>query len=372
MRPQRLAFTLSALAVLLASCDSNRVLDASRGGRIPIEPGASQARRSSATGFATLITLPSLGGTSEALAVNDAGTVIAGYSWERRGTMRAVRWTRAANGSWQIEALPLSASATGATASAGNHAGDVAGNDFPASAPHVVLWSATGGFTMLGCGDTGEAFGLSSAAQVVVGLHRAAIGQPSTASVWQPGSCREELPGLAADAWSRADAVNGDGTIVGGAAALTASGGAFPVRWLRSGPTSQIEQLDQRFGGVRGANAVGDLAGSVLVPCSTAGGCNRAVAWYAAGGSTDLGTLGGDESWARGINAAGEVVGGSSPAAGSNTAFFWSASSGMVQLPFSGRWAAANAISDPRPDGTRLVVGMSSRAQAIAWVVMPP
>ena len=44
----------------------------------------------------------------------------------------------------------------------------------------------------------------------------------------------------------------------------------------------------------------------------------------------------------------------------------------MVQLPFKGRWAAANALSDVRPDGTRLVVGMSSAGEAVVWVVRTP
>jgi uncharacterized membrane protein len=93
------------------------------------------------------------------------------------------------------------------------------------------------------------------------------------------------------------------------------------------------------------------------------------VIWYVAGGSRELGTLGGEHSWARDINSNGEVVGGSTSPTLGNTAYFWSESMGMLQLPVKGRWAAANAISDVRPDGTRLVVGMDSQGQAIVWVV---
>jgi hypothetical protein len=64
----------------------------------------------------------------------------------------------------------------------------------------------------------------------------------------------------------------------------------------------------------------------------------------------------------------------STPRNGINTAFFWSPdlAVGMLQLPFNGRWAAANALSDVRADGTRLVVGQDFRGRAIAWIVRNP
>jgi len=86
-----------------------------------------------------------------------------------------------------------------------------------------------------------------------------------------------------------------------------------------------------------------------------------------------LGTLGGADSWARDINASGDVDGGSTSPQVGNTGFIWFArSQRMVQLPFNSRWAAANALSDVRVDGTRLVVGMSSSADAVVWVVANP
>jgi hypothetical protein len=44
----------------------------------------------------------------------------------------------------------------------------------------------------------------------------------------------------------------------------------------------------------------------------------------------------------------------------------------QLQLPSKARWAAANGVSDVRPDGTRLVVGMSSQGAAVVWVVRDP
>jgi uncharacterized membrane protein len=134
----------------------------------------------------------------------------------------------------------------------------------------------------------------------------------------------------------------------------------------------QITQLDHRPGGASGANALGDLAGCVVVPCALENGCSRATVWYAEGGSLELGTLGGAESGARGINASDEVVGGSTAENGVNTGFFWSEWSGMLKLPVKGQWAAANAVSDVRPDGTRLVVGMDSQGQGLVWVIRNP
>jgi uncharacterized membrane protein len=351
----------SASAALLLGCDSNQPLDPARA-----PTGVSRATKGQGA-TATLTILPSLGGPSEALAVDAAGAVIAGYGWDRSDVIHAVKWTLQ-NGAWAISALPQAATATGAIARGVDDQGDAAGNDFPGATSHAVLWPAAGGFAVLGCGEPEAAtvYGISAGGQVEVG------SAASAAAVWRPAGCREDLPSLGAGGFSRADAANGDGTIVGGAAAPTNPGDGVPVRWQGGQGQWQIVQLDNRPGSVHGANAVGDLAGQVLVPCAAAGGCQRAVIWYAAGGSLVLGTLGGADSWARDINSAGEVVGGSTAPRIGNTAYFWSSSLGMFQLPFKGRWAAANAVSDVRPDGTRLVVGMDSQGQPIAWIVRTP
>ena len=363
--------TLPVSALLLVGCENSRPVDVPG---IGASSTTVSPARAPSTQIATLIRLPSLnGGPSEARAVSNAGTVIAGYAGAPGGGTRAVRWTLQANGSWVITALPRSATATGAIAHAANPGGDVAGGDWSSTTSHVVLWPAAGGFTVLGCSDSGEGYGMSADAQVVVGIYR--VPQPGThAAVWRPGACREDLPPLVAGAWSQALAVNGDGTIVGGISGLSASGSGFPARWKQVAGAWQPEQLDQRPGGVHAANAAGDLAGLVTVPCALPEGCKRAFIWYAAGGSRELGTLGGADSYAYGINASGEVVGASTPASGTNTGFFRSESLGMVQLPIDHRakWAAAFAVSDVRPDGTRLAVGSDSRGMPVAWVVRNP
>jgi uncharacterized membrane protein len=331
---------------------------------------AAQAKQDQ-TGIATLSVLPSLSGKgpSEALAVDEAGSVIVGYSWDRFDVMHAVKWTLQ-NGSWVITSLPHAISATSAIARGVNNQGDAAGNDFPSSTSHPILWPAAGGFIDLGCEDAvgpATVHAISAGRQIVVGQ------QGSAATVWQPDSCRVELPPIVDGSSAGARAVNGDGTIVGGSAAADLPNSfTVPVRWRFIDGQWQIEQLDTRPGLAFGANAVGDLAGVVSIPCAPDGTCQRAVIWYAAGGSFDLGTLGGAHSWARDINGSGEVVGSSTTPRVGNTGFFWSASLGMLQLPSKGGWAAANGVSDVRPDGTRLVVGMSSQGVAIVWVVRNP
>jgi uncharacterized membrane protein len=310
-------------------------------------------------------TLPSLGSNSEAHGVNDAGTVIVGHSFDRHGLMHAVTWTLQSDGSWTITNLPWPPGASSTIARGINNFGDAAGNDFPGTASRAVLWPGTGGFNVLGCDpDLGPArvYAISADAQVVVGAGGLSSSIPS---VWRPGACREDLPGASGVAY----AVNADGTTVGGV--VNISGSYVPVRWKSIGGAWQMEQLDNRAGLALGANDVGDLAGYVIVPCTLTDGCDRALIWYADGSSRELGTLGGEQSWAVDVNASGEAVGGSTSPSVGNTAFFWSASRGMVQLPFRGRFAVANALSDVRPDGTRLVVGANSNAEAIVWVVNP-
>lgn len=331
--------------------------------------GAFQPNKDRPAAIATISALPSLDGAgpSEALAVDEAGTVIVGSSWDRSDILHAVKWTLQ-NGSWSIAGLPHGA-ASSAIARAVNNQSDAAGNNFPSPTSQPILWPATGGFVVLGCdAAVGPAtvYGMSAGAQTVVGQ------QGGTASVWQQGSCKADLPRLVDGGFAGARAVNSDGTIVGGTAAPVSNSAAVPVRWTSTNGLWQIQQLDSRAGTVHGANTTGDLAGAVSLPCSIDGGCQRAVIWYAGGGSLELGTLGGAHSWARDINASREVVGSSTSPRVGNTAFFWSESMGMFQLPVKGTWAAANAVSDVRPDGTRLVVGMNSQGVAVVWSVRNP
>lgn len=355
-------FALSASVGLLLGCESSRPLEPTAGPDLARKPVAEPA-------FATLSTLPSLGrgNGAEAYAVQQSGGIIAGYSWQSDGRMIPVKWTLQ-NGAWMITSLPYAATATSARAKGVNDQGDVAGNDWPASAPHAVLWPSTGGFQVLGCNnELGEVFGMSAGGRTLAGVVQ---GSLALAAVWEPGQCRVNLPPLVAGRSARADAVNGNGSIVGG----SADAGSYyvPVRWTRVSGAWTITALDSRQGAVRGANSAGDLVGYVKVPCALPAGCNLGMIWYAAGGTRALPTLGGSQTTPVGINSAGEVVGLSSLASEDGTAFFWSETMGMRQLPITGG-AWAFAVSGVRADGTRLVVGAGgTKFGAVVWVVRNP
>lgn len=315
----------------------------------------------SQTATGTITRLPSLGSNAEALGINEAGTVIVGHSFDRSGMLYAVKWTWQ-NGTWVISRLPYPGSAV---ARGIDNQGNVVG--YGASSPrHAVLWPASGDYTVLGCGDAEDAV-----AYAISGDGQTIVGQRSGRAVaWQaPQSCTEDLSPLDPGGSSNALAVNGDGSVIGGTAGF--AGDAYPVRWIGTAGQRQVETLDSRVGNVFGANASGDLTGLVTIPCSVTGGCKRALIWYAAGGSRELGTLGGADSWARDINSSREVAGVSTSLRTGNTGYFWSEAAGMFELP-ANRWAAANTMSDARPDGTRLVAGTDAQANAVVWVVRAP
>jgi probable HAF family extracellular repeat protein len=89
-------------------------------------------------------------------------------------------------------------------------------------------------------------------------------------------------------------------------------------------------------------------------------GQRRAFRWTASGGMQDLGTLGGNESFAYGVSADGSVVVGYTDNAVGPRAFRWTASGGMQDLgtlPF-GNWSVAYGVS---ADGS-VVVGGGSKS----------
>lgn len=360
----------SVTTVLVLGCEAKTPLEVSKALDAPALAkggGGGGGSGGSGTEFATRLPLPALssGVHGEAYAIDRAGTLIGGYSWDQGGLMHPVTWSLV-NGSWQVTAYPWDATATSAIIRGINDNRDKAGTFWPSTAPRAVIWNAAGNFTVLGCNDLGEAYAISSGAQVVVGNYR--NGALSIAAVWSPGQCRESLPPLNAGGSAAAYAVNGDGTIVGGSSGV-------PVRWRRVNGAWQVEQLDSRQGTVFGANSAGDLVGAVGSACSPAPdpcSLNVGIVWFAIGGSRVLPTLGGGATTARAINSSREVVGLSTLGNGNGVPFIWSETLGIRQLPLS-NGGYAFTISDVRADGTRLVAGAGGRPfGAQVWTVRNP
>ena len=315
-----------------------------------------RAARGGAAPAIVFTKLPSLGSNSEALAVDGAGTVITGHSFDRAGMLYAVKWTLV-NGSWTITTLPYSGSdrALGV-----NDLGEAVGHG-GTSPRRALQWSAAGVARQLDCqGDAGEsiAYGTSAGAHVVVG---AGAG---IASIWRVNGCRETLPSLGS--YSSAATASGDGTILGGSAELAGSTVSIPVRWREAGGAWSIEQLDARSGRAMGANTAGDLAGYVRDICNIQAGCNRSVVWYASGVSRTI-AAGGESNWANDVNSSGEVVG-ITTSNGRSSGYIWSETGGVREIAAKGKDAIARAVSNVRADGTRLVVGMVG-TQAAVWLV---
>lgn len=117
-------------------------------------------------------------------------------------------------------------------------------------------------------------------------------------------------------------------------------------------------------GTVAGINATGQIAFTTNV------GAGRSQAHFYNGTSIqELGTLGGDSSIAQGVNASGQVVGFSNTPDGSQHAFSWTASGGMVDLgTLGGTSAAAQAIN---ASGQVAAVSSSASGLSKAFLLTP-
>lgn len=162
------------------------------------------------------------------------------------------------------------------------------------------------------------------------------------------------------EAWSGwANAVNERGTIVGGG---VEKGGDYAWVW-ENGRMRHLEGFFPRGGGR--ADRLNDAGWMVGAATLAAGGKSHAALWKGAGRPLDLGTLGGSESYASGINSAGAVVGWARAADGVQHAFVWR-NGRMTDLTPRGLAAEAKGIND-----AGAVVGWASKgegqARAVIW-----
>jgi probable HAF family extracellular repeat protein len=112
----------------------------------------------------------------------------------------------------------------------------------------------------------------------------------------------------------------------------------------------------------RGINGNGQVVGGSY----TADGSFHAFSWTGAGGMIDLGTLGGTFSDASLVSAEGRVFGESETADGTRRLFIWTSAGGMVELGTLGGFSRLSAVND-----NSQAVGLSTTAagsqHAFSW-----
>lgn len=247
-----------------------------------------------------------LGGVfSLANGVNAAGDVVVGESDTSAGVTRAFRWTAADQKMTDLGTLGGSLSAAYAV----NAAGDVVvgGANTSSEERHVFRWTAADQkMTDLGTlgGTEANAFAVNKVGDVVVGTSNLSGDAAYRAFRWTLASGTMDDLGTLGGSNSEGIAVNAAGDVVVGYA-------------------DYVESIN----GVPGVN----------------NGFRHAFLWTEGSGKMqDLGTLGGNNSTARGINDIGDVVVGESEiSSGAVRAFRWTEAGGMQTIE---DWLIANGV----------------------------
>ena len=269
---------------------------------------------------------------SFALAISDSGQVVGTDSVNADST--TFRWTRSAG----MQHLPGS-STTYSVAVAVNNSGEVAGLYYPTPGNvHAFVWTQAGGIQDLGTlgGSTSEATGINRSGQVV--------GYSATASgvyhafLWTQSAGMQDLGAyLGATSYSQAWAINDDGIVAGRS---TGTNGDDMIAIWRAG---KIQILGP--GVAYGINNRGQVTGARYTRYTG----QQAFIWNPGGAGMQLLPMlpGATASFGQGINNSGEVAGWNFPATGDNAyqAFIWTPAGGTLDIGNLGGLYGAQAFA---------------------------
>jgi len=223
-------------------------------------------------------------------------------------------------------------------ATAINASGEVVGYSETAvpTVIHAFYWTQSTGMVDIGTlgGNVSQAFGVNDQGVIVGGSNHANNGI-SYPFIWSPTGGFQRLGINGADY-----AVNDKGQVIG----VTGSD-EYAFRWTKSGGKVLLGTLGGSNTSPYAISPQGDVVGYSLLGNKT----YHAFLWKPATGMSDLGTLGGINSYGLGINDSTNIVGWAT-IPGANFyyhAFFWTELTGMQDLgTFGGKYSLALGIND--------------------------
>lgn len=267
-----------------------------------------------------------LSASASATAINSSGNAV-GFITTAAGNQTPVFFNGSTN------ALPGVGQANGI-----NSSGTVIGTTTVNGNPTVTEWSAGQAITL---GINGYGMGINDAGQVVGGYINA---NGNTNAFTLRGGTLVNLGTLSGGNWSSANAINANGQIVG--TSMNANGISTAFFSNGSGMTSLCLTCPSSSYG-NALNSSGTAVGSFI---DDAGYLHAAE--FSGGNAIDLGTLGGYQSVAYGVDDAGDIVGNSYLSDNTTMHAFIYSNNVMVDLnsliPIASGWSitAAYGIND--------------------------